>query len=89
MFFKKPKQESAKYDLELDELQDKFGVFINLNTYEDQGFKILSIEREKIGKEDETTVVYTLKDSDIKEQNFGISRAQHIQLISDWKNRKV
>lgn len=91
MFFKKqpPKPEvpEPEYDLEIDKLQDQLGIFVNLKVLEDQGFKVISIERERINKPDETTVVYTLKDASIEEQNFGISRAQHIQLISDWKNQ--
>lgn len=91
MFFKKqpPKPEAPEpeYNLEIDKLQDQLGIFVNLKVLEDQGFKVISIERERMNKPDETTVVYTLKDASIEEQNFGISRAQHIQLISDWKNQ--
>lgn len=87
MFFKKPTPPTPKYDLELDKTKDLLRVFINLKAFESDGYKILSIERVNWDSEDEKTIVYTLKNGAFDDHFFEISRAQHLQLISDWEKQ--
>lgn len=87
MFFKKQETPKQKYDFALDKLQDELGAAFNLKAFVDSGYKLASVEREKLNTEDEKTTVYTIdKEGNIDGQKFYVSRDQHKQLATQFEN---